>query len=73
MIAGLPGLALAMVGRFFTRKSQAFAGFLHNDIFRLSNIVVATVYSGRRALLFHLGRIGRTKKMGGAHIDQIEC
>ncbi|WP_178112083.1 MULTISPECIES: hypothetical protein [unclassified Pseudomonas] len=47
MIAGLPGLALALVGWFFAHEPGVQAGFLHNDIFRLSNIVVATVYSGR--------------------------
>jgi hypothetical protein len=47
MIAGLPGPALALVGRFFTHEPGIQAGFAHNDIFRLSNIVLATVYSGR--------------------------
>jgi hypothetical protein len=47
MIAGLPGLALALVGRFSPGCPEHSTGFLRNDIFRLSNIVLATVYSGR--------------------------
>jgi len=47
MIAGLPGLALALVGRCFAHEPGVQAGFARNDIFRLSNIVSATVYSGR--------------------------
>ncbi|EJK98719.1 hypothetical protein PflQ2_0230 [Pseudomonas fluorescens Q2-87] len=47
MIAGLPGLALALVGRFFDVSRALQRDFSYNDIFRLSNIVLATVYSGR--------------------------
>ncbi|CAI8885029.1 hypothetical protein EMIT0P294_20386 [Pseudomonas sp. IT-P294] len=71
IITGLPILSLTLVDTFFSHPPVHTqgrpCGKLHNDIFQLSNIVSATVYSWTVGSA-HFWALPLTIKRGGVHI-----